>query len=50
MGGAPLGERFIEWNFVSSQKERIHQAKQDWVNGKFPKVPEDDEEFIPLPG
>ena len=50
VGGAPLGERFIEWNFVSSQKERIHQAKQDWVNGKFPKVPEDDEEFIPLPG
>lgn len=49
IGGAPLGERYIEWNFVSSRKARIEQAKQDWKQGKFPKVPGDEKEFIPLP-
>jgi hypothetical protein len=44
-----MSERHIEWNFVSSRKERIEQAKTDWQNGKFPKVPEDEVEFIPLP-
>ena len=50
LGGAPLdGERHIWWNFVSSSKERIERAKQDWKNGKFGLIPGDDKEFIPLP-
>jgi redox-sensitive bicupin YhaK (pirin superfamily) len=49
IGGAPVGERFIEWNFVSSRRERIEQAKRDWQGGHFPKVPGDETEFIPLP-
>ncbi|HLF12473.1 MAG TPA: pirin family protein [Gammaproteobacteria bacterium] len=48
LGGEPLGERHIWWNFVSSSKERIEQAKRDWQEGRFDKVPGDDE-FIPLP-
>jgi redox-sensitive bicupin YhaK (pirin superfamily) len=49
LGGAPVGERFIEWNFVSSSKERIEQAKSDWRAGKL-KLPDfDNQEFIPLP-
>ena len=49
IGGERLGPRFIEWNFVSSRKERIEQAKADWKAGRFPKVPGDETEFIPLP-
>ncbi len=49
IGGAPVGKRFIEWNFVSSRRERIEQAKRDWQEGKFPRVPGDEQEFIPLP-
>lgn len=50
LGGEPLeGKRFVFWNFVSSSKERIEQAKSDWKNGRFPTVPGDEEEFIPLP-
>lgn len=50
IGGAPLdGHRFIWWNFVSSQKERIAQAAQDWDNGLFKSVPGDDQERIDLP-
>jgi redox-sensitive bicupin YhaK (pirin superfamily) len=50
LGGAPLeGPRYIEWNFVSSSKARIEQAKDDWRNRRFPLVPGDDKEFIPLP-
>ena len=49
-GGAALaGERFIEWNFVSSSVERIEQAKKDWVEKRFDEVPGEDD-FIPLPG
>lgn len=49
LGGAPLPEaRTIWWNFVSSRPERIEQAKADWREGRFAKVPGDDE-FIPLP-
>jgi hypothetical protein len=44
-----MGERFIEWNFVSSSRERIEQAKQAWQAREFPVVPGDDIEFIPLP-
>lgn len=49
IGGETLSERFIEWNFVSSDKARIAQAKQDWQAGRFAKVPGDDQESIPLP-
>lgn len=49
LGGAPLdGERHLWWNFVSSSKERIEQAKADWRSGNWPKVP-GETEFIPLP-
>ena len=50
LGGAPLdGERHVWWNFVSSSRERIDKAAEDWKNGKFPRIPGDDQEFIPLP-
>ena len=49
IGGEPLGQRFIDWNFVSSRKERIEQARADWRAGRYPRVPGDEEEFIPLP-
>ena len=49
LGGEPLGPRFIEWNFVSSSRERIEQAKADWRAGRM-KLPDlDHDEFIPLP-
>jgi redox-sensitive bicupin YhaK (pirin superfamily) len=49
LGGEPVGPRFIEWNFVSSRKERIEQAKADWRAGRM-KLPDlDHDEFIPLP-
>ena len=43
------GPRHIWWNFVSSRKERIEQAKAEWKAGHFGKVPGDEIEFIPLP-
>ena len=49
LGGDPLGERFIWWNFVSSRKERIEQAKADWKEGRIILPPTDNHEFIPLP-
>ena len=50
LGGAPIGgSRHIWWNFVSSSKERIEQAKRDWTEGRFGKIPGDDVEFVPLP-
>ena len=49
LGGEPLGERFIWWNFVSSRKERIEQAKEDWKQGRINLPPNDNKEFIPLP-
>lgn len=49
LGGEPLGERYIWWNFVSSSKERIEQAKNDWETGKIILPPNDNKEFIPLP-
>lgn len=49
IGGEHLGKRFIDWNFVSSRQERIEQARRDWREGRFPKVPGDESEFIPLP-
>lgn len=48
-GGEPMdGPRHIWWNFVSSSKDRIEQAKRDWKEGRFPSVP-GETEFIPLP-
>lgn len=50
VGGEPMdGPRNIWWNFVSSSKERIEQAKQEWKTGRFDTVPGDESEFIPLP-
>lgn len=54
LGGAPMGERFIYWNFVASSQGKLEQAKKDWARGpgdkgtRFPRVPGDEEEFIPL--
>ena len=49
LGGAPLGRAHIWWNFVSSSEERIEQAKRDWKEQRFPRIPGDDVELIPLP-
>lgn len=49
LGGEPIGERFIFWNFVSSSKARLEAAKEDWTQGRM-KLPDgDDQEFTPLP-
>lgn len=48
LGGEPVGERFIEWNFVSCSQERIEQAKADWRAGRMKLPYMDDKEFIPL--
>ena len=49
LGGEPVGPRFIDWNFVSSSKQRLEQAKADWRAGRM-KLPDlDHDEFIPLP-
>jgi len=50
LGGEPVGERFIEWNFVASSKARLEQAKADWRAGRMKLPPSDDKEWIPLPG
>lgn len=49
LGGAPVGPRFIEWNFVSSSRERLEQAKADWRAGRMKLPDADNHEFIPLP-
>ncbi len=48
LGGEPVGQRFIEWNFVSSSKDRLAQAKADWRAGRMKLPDADDQEFIPL--
>lgn len=48
-GEAFTSARHVHWNFVSSSKDRIQQAREDWQAGRFPLVPGDAEEFIPLP-
>ena len=51
MGGQAFStRRYVFWNFVSSSRDRINQAKEDWQALRFPLVPGDDQEFIPLPG
>lgn len=49
LAGEPLGRRFMFWNFVSSQAQRIEEAKKAWQARRFDVVPGDEEEFIPLP-
>ena len=50
MGGEAFpNRRYVHWNFVSSSRDRIEQAKEDWRAGRFPLVPGDEEDFIPLP-
>ena len=49
LGGEPVGERFIYWNFVSSSKDRLAQAAADWKAGRMKLPDADNEEFIPLP-
>jgi len=50
LGGEPFAEpRYIDWNFVSSSKDRLLQAREDWQAQRFGKIPGDDTEFIPLP-
>lgn len=48
-GEAFATPRHVWWNFVSSRRDRINEAKHDWKGGRFPTVPGDDAEFIPLP-
>jgi redox-sensitive bicupin YhaK (pirin superfamily) len=49
LGGEPVGERYIDWNFVSSSRERLQQAREDWRAGRMKLPVGDDQEFIPLP-
>ena len=49
LGGEPLGDRYIWWNFVSSRRDRIEQAKEDWKQGRIVLPPNDNKVFIPLP-
>lgn len=49
LGGEHLGDRYIWWNFVSSRKDRIEQAKEDWRMGRMDLPPMDNLEFVPLP-
>ncbi len=49
LGGAPLGHRFLDWNFCSSRRELLTAARARWLDRGFPAIPGDDVEFIPLP-
>ena len=49
LGGAQLGPRLIEWNFVASSRARLDRARDAWKAQQFPKIPGDDNEFIPWP-
>ncbi len=49
LGGSPVGERQIWWNFVASSTQRLEQAKADWKAGRMTLPPDDNGEFIPLP-
>ncbi len=49
LGGEPIGQRYLFWNFVSSSKERLEQAKEDWLQQRMKLPSGDDSEFIPLP-
>ena len=49
LGGEPVGERYIYWNFVSSSRERLAQAREDWRAQRMKLPVGDGQEFIPLP-
>jgi redox-sensitive bicupin YhaK (pirin superfamily) len=50
MGGQAFStRRYVFWNFVSSSRDRINEAKDDWKAQRFPRIPGDDQEYIPLP-
>jgi redox-sensitive bicupin YhaK (pirin superfamily) len=49
LGGDPVGERFLDWNFVASSTAKLEKAKDDWRAGRFRLPPTDNQEFIPLP-
>jgi redox-sensitive bicupin YhaK (pirin superfamily) len=49
LGGPATGARFLDWNFASSRRERLEQARSDWRERRFPTIPGDDQEFVPLP-
>lgn len=49
LGGEPVGERFIWWNFVHSDREAIEAAKAEWTEQRFPTVPDDHDPWVPLP-
>ncbi|WP_299826042.1 pirin family protein [uncultured Pontibacter sp.] len=49
LGGEAVGERYIWWNFVSSRRERIEEAKEDWKQGRIMLPPTDNHEYVPLP-
>lgn len=49
IGGDSLGERYIDWNFVATDKDLIEQARADWVAQRFAKVPGDEHDYVPLP-
>lgn len=49
IGGAAMTHRHVWWNFVSSSRDRIDEARRDWCEGRFPVVPGDSDEFIPIP-
>jgi redox-sensitive bicupin YhaK (pirin superfamily) len=49
LGGEPVGQRFIWWNFVHSDRERIEAAKAEWTDQRFPTVPGDHDPWVPLP-
>ncbi|QEY59061.1 pirin family protein [Pseudomonas sp. C27(2019)] len=49
IGGDDIGHRYMDWNFVSSRIERVKQARQQWIDQQFAKIPTDNQEFIPYP-
>ncbi len=49
IGGDDIGHRYMDWNFVSSRIERIKQARQQWIDQQFAKIPTDHQEYIPYP-
>ncbi|WP_237065025.1 pirin family protein [Microbulbifer guangxiensis] len=50
IGGESIGKRHMDWNFASSRRERVEQAVRDWQDGRFARVPGDEQEFVPYPG
>ncbi|MEM8746321.1 MAG: pirin family protein [Actinomycetota bacterium] len=50
LGGEPVGKRFIWWNFVHSDQDRIEEAKREWTDQRFPTVLDDHDPWVPLPG